>query len=71
MSAHKPTSGVVSTEQRAARLANRKLAAEIEQIKVATALMRKRYRLEVAKVMIAVGGLSATVVTVLNAVMGP
>ena len=71
MSTHKPTSRARSLKQRAAWLANRKLVAEIKQIEVETALMRKRYRLEVAKVMIAVGGLSATVVTVLNAILGP
>ena len=71
MSAHKPKQREGSIERRAARLANRKLKAEILQIEVETALMRKRYRLDVAKVMIAVGGLSATVVTVLNAILGP
>ncbi|MEQ9590903.1 MAG: hypothetical protein RJS97_23415 [Parvibaculaceae bacterium] len=71
MSTHKPTRRARSVKKRATRLANRKLQAEIKQIDVETALMRKRYRLEVAKVMIAVGGLSATVVTVLNAILGP
>jgi hypothetical protein len=71
MSAHRLENRVCSIERRAARLANRKLEAEIEQIETETGLMRKRYRLEVAKVMIGVGGLTATLITVLNALLGP
>jgi len=51
-------------------LANRKVKAEIEKIEVETELLRKRFWLDVAKVVIAVGSLLATLATVANAIFG-
>lgn len=51
-------------------LNNRKVAVEIKKIETETQLLHRRYRLEIAKVVIAVGGLSATIVTVLQAIFG-
>lgn len=51
-------------------LNNRKVAVEIKKLETETQLLNRRYRLEIAKVVIAVGGLSATIVTVLQAIFG-
>jgi len=51
-------------------LARRKVDVEIEKIKTETELMRKRFWLDVAKVVIAVGSLLATLATVANAILG-
>ncbi len=54
----------------AKRLANRKVSAEIGKIKAETEIMHKQFRLAVVKVVFAGGGLLATLVTILEALIG-
>ncbi len=51
-------------------LARHKVEVEIAKIETETELMRKRFWLDVAKVVIAVGSLLATLATVANAILG-
>ncbi len=51
-------------------LARRKVDVEIAKIETETEIMRKRFWLDVAKVVIAVGSLLATLATVANAILG-